>query len=202
MSGGYRDDDLAYGSYRGQGEGQENQEGERGLLGDTLGGFLGKKPAQRQSVSFSSVYDKLNELNALNCSLLLSRMLLRPTNRSSTDNNNNNNHKRHMVVNYNNSNKLHMINNSKLLTANSRNNSNNNRVMVNLLRVTANPPANKNLKVLPRVVAHSSSTRSLALYMTLAPTSRAKSQAQDQVKSTAIPAKPPIAPRDTTMATP
>ena len=149
MSGGYRDDDLAYGSYRGQGEEQESQEGERGLLGDTLGSFLGKKPAGRQSVSFGSVCDELNELNALNCSLLLSRIPHSPTNRSPMENS-----RLHMV----NNNKLRMVNNSKLLTVNnsklptvnSRNN--NNRVMASLLPVTAN----KDLKVLPRVAAHSS----------------------------------------------
>jgi len=157
MSGGYRDDDLAYGSYRGQGEEQESQEGERGLLGDTLGSFLGKKPAGRQSVSFGSVCDELNELNALNCSLLLSRIPHSPTNRSPMENSRLhmvNNNKLRMV----NNNKLRMVNNSKLLTVNnsklptvnSRNN--NNRVMASLLPVTAN----KDLKVLPRVAAHSS----------------------------------------------
>jgi len=57
MSGGYGDDDLAYGSYRGQGEEQEGVEGERGILGNTLGGILGRKPAGQQSVCFGNACD-------------------------------------------------------------------------------------------------------------------------------------------------
>lgn len=49
MSGGYnRDDDLAYGSYRGQGGDQEAEEGERGFIGDTVNKFLGRKPQGQQ----------------------------------------------------------------------------------------------------------------------------------------------------------
>lgn len=50
MSGGRRDEDLAYGSYPAQSESQ-GVEGERGFVGDSLNSLLGRRPQGQQSVS-------------------------------------------------------------------------------------------------------------------------------------------------------
>lgn len=61
MSEGHRDDDLAYGSYRGQGGDDTGEEGERGFIGDTFNSLLGRKPQGQQygqqSVSFKYTYN-------------------------------------------------------------------------------------------------------------------------------------------------
>lgn len=56
MSERRRDDDLAYGSYRGQGGGDDTgEEGERGFIGDTFNSLLGRKPHGQQQYGQQSV---------------------------------------------------------------------------------------------------------------------------------------------------
>jgi hypothetical protein len=65
MSGYNRDDDLAYGDYHGQGDG-EGGEGERGFLGDTARKFFGgKKPESGQGVRVHLLKSYISEAYGL-----------------------------------------------------------------------------------------------------------------------------------------
>lgn len=173
MSGRYRDDDLAYGSYQAQGESQGGEEGERGFVGDTLNSLLGRRPQGQQSVR--------EILNVRSTSSLIHdyRTSLKPTNLSFTASNNSHMADHPLVIA-----NLHQDNNNSRLTVDHlpvttnrhQEDNNNNSHSVDHLPVTANLHQDSNDHLALHLAGRSFLANFRMQYMTLVRNSRASCQ--------------------------